>query len=193
MTTFPFDAQLASAIYRLGIFIRIDGLSPVLRFWLGIGDAVAIVDATDGTGATYSGLGQLLDVPAFNQVINGAADRFDVKLSGVSADVINMASTEADTIKGQPLNIAVGMFDKAWALIGNPSPLKRLVCDYVMLEGDAQRRTVGISARTQFTARRRPQIAFFTDEDQKRISSTDRFCESVARYNTGTVKNWPIF
>ena len=169
MTTFAFDAQLAADTYRLGIFMRID-LSPPIRLWLGIGDAVAIIDATDGAGATYSGLGQIINLPAFSQVINGAADRMDIKLSGVSADVANMASTQADLIKGKALSIGIGMFDPTWTMIGSPVWLKRLVCDYLTIEGDADRRTVGISARTLFTARRRPGLSFLRARKPFQIS-----------------------
>lgn len=192
MTTFPFDFQLQQDTYRLGLFLRLE-LLVMFRFWLGIGDVVANIDASDGGGSVYSGIGEILNLPAFSQVINGAADRFELKLSGVSARVANLAATQSDQVKGVNLRLGVGMFDTTWALIGNPVWLKQLIVDFVIVEGDQKTRTVGLSARTLFTGRRRPQASFFTNEDQTRISPGDRFCENTGRYTTGSVKTWPVF
>jgi hypothetical protein len=196
MTTAAFDAALKSGNPRVGIFFRL-AIDPPFRMWLGIGDCQAGIDAADGAGAIYLGLGEVVGLPAFQQVLNGAADRIDIKLSGVSQRIIDTATMEADEVKGVPLNIGVGVFDEDWQLVGAPVWIKRLIVDYLSISGDGggpdrpAMRTVSLSARTIFTARRRPGLAFFTDSDQQQAHPGDRFCENAVHYSRQVSKTWP--
>jgi hypothetical protein len=193
MTTAAFDAALADARPRIGIYFRLM-ISPVARLWLGIGDCLAGIDATDGVdGSVYRGLGAVLDVPAFQQMVNGAADRIEFKLSGVSQRVRDMAASESETVKGVALNIGIGVFDKDWQQIDDPTWIKRLEVDYLSLAGDAGMRSVSISARTIFTGRRRPGLSYFTDREQQTRSAGDLFCARTALYSADYGKTWPQF
>lgn len=196
--TAAFDAALASGNPRIGVFFRLgitmsDG--EPFRMWLGIGDCRAGIDAEDGDGAIYKGLGEMLNVPQFNQLINGVAERVSFQLSGVPARVVELASAGADEVKGAPLNVGLGVFDPDWQLIGNPMWLKRFIVDFLTLQRqqsgtDPAIYTVALSARSIFTGRRRPGLSFFTDEEQQRRSPGDRFCEHARRYSDDT-KAWP--
>jgi len=191
-TSAAFDAALASPRPRIGVYFRLM-IDPVARLWLGIGDCKAGIDATDGAGATYRGLGALLDVPAFQQMLNGAADRIEFKLSGVSARIRDMAASEADTVKGVALNIGIGVFDQDWQQIDQPVWIKRLLIDYLSVAGDATSRSISISARTIFTGRRRPGLSYFTDAEQQARSAGDRFCELAVTLTQTESKAWPRF
>lgn len=191
-----FWTALGAATPRIGIFFRLD-ISPPFRFWLGIGDCSATFDATDGSGATYSGLGEILDVPPFQQLINGVADRVQFRLSYVSSDVAALASSEADAVKGTALRVGLGVFGGDWQLIENPVWLKSFTVDFLSIErdqsGDQAVWTVSLSARSLFTGRRRPGLSFFTNDDQKARYPTDRFCERVSIYSVDAQKPWPRF
>lgn len=190
------DQALASGAPRIGVFFRL-GITPPARLWLGIGDCQAGIDATDGAGATYSGLGQILDVPRFNQLINGAADRVEFSLSGVSSQIVSLATDGADEVKQAPLLVGIGLFDPNWQLIAQPTWVRRFVVDYlgVSVEQDDNGfvRTVKLSARSFMTGRRRPNITYFSDHDQQALHPGDRFCERTAIYTNTTQKVWPRY
>jgi hypothetical protein len=193
--TAAFDAALASGSPRIGIFFRL-GIEPPFRMWLGVGDCEAGIDAEDGDGEIYTGRGEMLNVPAFQQLLNGAAERVAFTLSGVPPRAVELAAGESDTVKGVALNVGLGVFDADWQLVEAPIWLKRFVVDYLTLARQQQGTeeavyTLGLQARSIFTGRRRPGLSFFTDEDQQRRSPGDRFCEHARRYAREESKAWP--
>jgi hypothetical protein len=154
------------------------------------------IDAADGSGEIYSGMGQMLNVPAFQQLINGVAERVNFQLSGVPQKVVDLASGGADEVKGVALNVGLGVFNAEWQLAGQPLWLKRFTVDFLTLQRQQQGSeeaiyTVALSARSVFTGRRRPGLSFFTDEEQQRRSPGDRFCEHARRYAREETKAWP--
>lgn len=190
------EQALASDTPRLGVFFRL-GLTPPLRIWLGIGDCDAGIDAADGAGATYTGIGEMLDVPTFTQLVNGAAERVEFHLSGVTERMLQLASTDANDVKGAALLVGVGVFDGSWQLIAAPTWLRRFTVDYLSIRyenaRDGANHTISLSARSFLTGRRRPGLSYFTDHDQQELSSGDLFCERSVLYSNATSKTWPRF
>lgn len=187
-------AALASGGVRLGVFLRLETPAP-LRIWMGVGDCPARVDATDGGGETYYGFGEVIAVPAFQQLVNGQADRVEFSLSGVSQRVDQLASGEAGDVRGAYLRVGVAAFDRTWALIEQPTWLRTFVADYLTRkrdnsEGEAVY-TIAISARSLFTGRRRPALSFWNDKDQQARSPGDEFCERTSLYSVDVSKAWP--
>jgi hypothetical protein len=198
--TAAFDDALASGNPRIGIFFRL-GITMAdgepFRMWLGIGDCEAGIDAEDGDGAIYKGMGEMLNVPAFQQLINGVAERVSFSLSGVPPRAVELASAEADDVRGVALNIGLAVFDQDWQIVESPIWLKRFVVDFLTLQREQQGTdpaiyTLALSARSIFTGRRRPGLSFFTDEEQQRRSPGDRFCEHARRYAQLEAKAWPL-
>jgi hypothetical protein len=190
-----FETALASGSPRIGIFFRL-GIDPPFRMWLGIGHVRAGIDAADGAGEIYSGMGEMLNVPAFQQLINGVAERVTFQLSGVPQNVVQLASGGADEVKRAALNVGLGVFDAEWQLAGQPIWLKRFTVDFLTVQRQQQGSeeaiyTVALSARSIFSGRRRPGLSFFTDDEQQRRSPGDRFCEHVRRYSRDVSKAWP--
>jgi hypothetical protein len=194
VTTWP--EGLASTQPRIGIFLRLE-VEPMLRLWLGVGDCRAGIDATDGAGEIYLGLGTVLDLPAFQQLVNGTADRLTIGLSGVDQRVGQMATVEADEVKNTVLRIGVGLFDADWQTIGAPRWLRRFVVDYLSVArghvGERATWTVSLSARSFLTGRRRPGLGYWSDHDQQQRSPGDRFCERTSAYSADVQKAWPRF
>lgn len=191
------DTALASTNPRVGIFLRLDLVGSVQRLWLGVGDCEAGIDADDGAGATYHGLGELLGVPQFQQLVNGTAERVTFALSGVSASVVALANNHADDVKNVPLLVGIGVFGPDWQLLAAPTWLRRFVVDYLSVSQDPTDgepiRTLSLSARSFLTGRRRPGLSFYTDRDQQALSAGDRFCERTPIYSQEVTKVWPRF
>jgi hypothetical protein len=190
-----FDKALASETPRIGLFFRL-GIDPPFRLWLGVGDFRAGIDPEDGAGEIYKGGGELLNVPQWQQLLNGTAERVAFSLSGVPQRAVELASGEADDVKGVALNVGLGVFDQDWQLIEKPVWLKRFTVDYLSISLQQQGteeavNTLTLQARSIFTGRRRPGLSFFTAEDQERRSPGDRFCEHARRYAREEAKAWP--
>lgn len=187
---------LASDTQKIGIFFNM-ATDPAVRCWLGIGDIKPGISAYDATNDTYSGLGQLIDVPALQQLINGVADRVTFHVSGVSADTSALASTEASIVKGKAVAVGMCLFGAAWQQLGVPIWLWRGSADFVtrQQQSDAQgniTRVIELSVGSLFTSRRRRAFSYLTDRDQQARSSGDKFCERVELLSQFE-KVWPTF
>lgn len=191
------DTVLSTTNPRVGIFLRLDLPDDPQRLWLGVGDCKAGIDADDGSGAIYHGLGELLGIPQFQQLVNGTAERVEFRLSGVSASVVALANEHADEVKNVPLLVGIGVFDTDWQLLAAPTWLRRFIVDYLSVSQEPTDkepvRTLSLSARTFLTGRRRPGRVFYTDRDQQALSPGDRFCERVAIYSQEVMKIWPRY
>jgi hypothetical protein len=194
-------AALESGMYRIGIFFRLD-VTPPVRLWLGVGAIEPGVNAYDDDGATYYGFGELAEVPAFNQMINGRAARVDFILSGVSGRLLQIASGgDAEQVKGKAVVTGFAMFAPDWLnLLGPIKWCANYVADYLALEQGVPdgpdipiTRTIRLSCGSLMTGRRRPGLSWFTDQDQRARFPGDRFCERTPLYATGFNKAWPTF
>lgn len=186
---------LDSDTQRIGVFFRL-AVDPAVRLWLGIGDIAAGVNAYDAAGGTYKGLGQLHDVPALQQLINGVAERVTFHVSGVSAETLALASTEANQVKGAEVAVGIVIFDAGWQQLGQPRWLFRGLADYVAMNQQEGRggivRAIELSVGSLFKTRRRRAYSYLTDRDQQARHAGDKFCERTALYSSVT-KVWPTF
>src|SRR5262249_26041260 len=160
----------------------------------GVGDIQPGINAYDATNETYSGLGQLIDVPVLQQLINGIADRVSFHVSGVSAATSALASAEADVVKNKSVAVGICLFGGDWQQLGVPIWLWRGSADFVtrqqQSDGKITTRVIELSVGTLFTIRRRRGFSYLTNADQKGRFPTDRFCERVALL-TQFDKVWP--
>lgn len=194
--TLTYAQALASPAPRVGIFFRLS-VDPIIRLWVGLGDCQAGIDATDGSGATYSGLGAMVNLPALAQLVNGAADRVSFNLSGVTQRIATLAASEQTEVRGVTLMVGFGLFDGNWQLIQQPTWLRRLTVDYLSVSRDQTGEqavwTVSLSARSFLTGRRRPGLSYFTDDDQQARHSGDLFCKHATLYSQEVMKAWPRY
>lgn len=189
-------AALDAGNVRIGLFFRL-ATTPVIRLWLGIGKIEPGVNALDLTGATYTGMGELRNVPEFNQLINGQAERVEFTISGVSGDVLALASAEANDVKGKEVALGFGLMDSEWSLIGAVRWSRLFIADFLAIKqeptDDAIVRTLTLSCASVMTGRRRPGLSYFSDADQQRRYPGDKFFERVPRYAQEIRKPWPRF
>ncbi|HYD66164.1 hypothetical protein [Azospirillum sp.] len=193
-------AALQSGVQNIAAFFRLD-TDPVVRLWLGFGNIRAASNVFDPDGAEYVGFGELRDLPSFNQIMNGAAQRVEFTLSGVSGEVLQIAANQdADEVKGKRVAVGFGILSGAWQLLGPPRWLATYRADRLSIDQppvtDPQAsivRTVTLSCGSLLTSRRRPNFSYFSDRDQQARSPGDAFCEFTARYANNFNKKWPTF
>jgi len=201
MLTFTEDEleALRSRNHRIGVFFRLD-TDPVVRLWLGFGNIAPGVNVYDPTGAIYRGLGELRNVPAFTQLLNGAAERVECTLSGVSGEALEIASgDDAEQVKSKPAALGFALMDTRWALIGPVHWMSYYIADFLAIDqapADALTpitRTITLSCSSRFTGLLRPALSYFSDRDQQARFPGDLFCSLVGQYAHGFDKNWPVF
>lgn len=197
------DAELAvleSDVQNIGIFFRLD-TDPVVRLWLGFGNIDPGVNVYDPDGAEYVGFGEIQNVPVFSQLLSGAAERVEFQLSGVSGEVLAIATTsDVEEVKGKRTAVGFAVMDSNWALLGAVHWCAYYTADFlaleqstVMLPTDPIIRTITLSCGSRFTGRRRPALSYFSDQDQQARFTGDLFCSLVGNYGHGFNKTWPTF
>jgi hypothetical protein len=197
------DAELAalqSGMLRIGIFFRLD-VVPVVRLWLGIGNINPGVNAYDTTGAQYIGFGAIQNVPSFNQLINGKAERIEFTLSGVSGSVLKIASGgDSEQVKGKRVAVGFAIMAPDWSLLGPVKWTANYTADFLAITqavvDDPMNpivRTLTLSCGTLMTARRRPGLSYFSNQDQTTRSPGDLFCSRTPLYANSFSKTWPTF
>lgn len=196
------DAELAALdgdFHNIGVFFRLD-TDPVVRLWLGFGNIQPGVNVFDPGGAIYQGFGELKDVPAFNQLLNGAAERVDFTVSGVSGDLLLIASgDDSDAVKGKTVTVGFALMDSQWALLGEIHWCAFYVADYLSIEQQPVDiegqivRTITLSCGTRFTGRRRPSFGYLSNQDQQARFPGDLSCSLTPNYAHGFNKKWPVF
>lgn len=192
-------AVLESSMHRIAIFWRLD-TDPVVRLWLGVGNIAPGVNVYDLTGEQYLGFGEVQNVPAYNQLINGRAVRVEFTVSGVSGYLLQIASSGyPQQVKGKRVAVGIGIMDEDWQLLGPVKWCANYEADYLSVAQSAEDetgsviRSLTLSCGSIMTGRRRPGLSFFSDQDQRARVPGDKFCERTPLYASGFNKAWPTF
>jgi len=197
------DAEIAvlqSDVQNIAAFFRLE-TDPVVRLWLGFGNIFATATVLDPSGAEYAGFGEIVGLPEFTQMVNGAAERVEFILSGVDGPVLQVAANnDADSVKGRRVSVGIGIFGADWQLLGAPHWMANYRADLLTIErppvaapGDRIVGTIKLSCGTLLTSRRRPNFSYFSNQDQQARSPGDNFCEFTPRYANNFNKKWPTF
>ena len=191
-----FALQLAGGVVRPAIFFRL-ATDPVIRIWGGVGDFALAADNIETAGGVYQGWGELNDIPALAQLINGVASRVDFAVSGVGPVAARLADEEAEDIRGRRVNLGVMALGSDWQPVSTVAWLWEGEADTLIidsrLDGDQRIETLTLSVASIFTGRRRPRYRHYTDAEQRRRSPDDRYCERVSLYAQEYTKVWPRF
>lgn len=181
------------ALFRELYLVRIAS-APVARFHSGFGDLSIPVDIVeDDADAVYLGAGELVEVPDFQQLINGTAERLEFVLSGVSAEVLRLALEDAPSVAGARVDLGRLDLDADW------QPIAPVEWEQVFearslavssAAGENRTRTIKLTIVSGETTRSRAPAAYFTDADQKVKAPTDRIFEFVSLITTGTSRRF---
>jgi len=145
---------------------------------------------------TALGAGNLVNIPDFQQLINGVSESVEITVSSVSAQTLIFAIEESPSIYNARVDIGVMPCDSLWQQSG---PVvwefngRAKTVSVVRGAADSQRiptRALTLTIEHGDTVRSRAPTAFFTDADQHRRSPTDDIFSHVAGINAGTSRRF---
>lgn len=178
--------------YRESFVFFIDTPDPAL-FWSGHGPLLLPADDVLPSPTLVGGAGELVDIPALEQLINGKAQRLDITLSGVNEATVALAAEEAGTVPGCAVNIGRIEFDEVWqvaAVEWEWTGEARGLSIASQSGGGNRQRSLNLSVVAGDPSRRRPALAFFTDADQRYDFADDEAFSNVAGITAGTTRRW---
>lgn len=189
------QAQIDGKLIRRSVLLYVATDTPI-RAWTGVGDFDKAIDGVDTTGGIYKGLGEVQDIPALQQLVNGVAQRIELSLSGVDDRIAALADAEAADVRSKAVSIGLQFFGEDWAPLGDSlwiwdGEADVVKSDSVSTPDFGRVRTVTLSVGSLTTGRRRPRLAFFTRAQQRRRSADDAFCDRVGLYSQDTELKWP--
>lgn len=181
---------------RAAVLLRIATTPTPLRIWAGVGDLAIPADTIEPSGATYTGLGDLVNVPAVSQLVNGVADQLTLILSGVTPEILGLVDEEAESVRFAGARLGFAVMGADWQLASTVKWLWEGVVETpecaqsATTQDQPGARSVSLTISAGMTSRRRPVHAFYTDADQRRRSPTDRFAERTVFYSQGTTRKF---
>jgi hypothetical protein len=189
-------AQLRSDRVRISPLIRIDSV-PAIRIWGGTGWLDLPADVYDTDGARYFGFAEMRDLPTISVLLNGVADRVEIKLSGISSRVIALTESDAASVKRVEVAFGFAVFDPDWQLLAGPIWMTLYRADYPSISfqpvDDGYQHIISLSIGSLLTGRRRAAYSYWTDSDHQARVPGDKFCERTVRMAQIATKTWPRF
>lgn len=182
------------ATYRESFVVRI-ACDPPALFWTGVGPLPLEADSVIPEAAIALGAGEIVNIPDFEQLINGTAERIECVLSGVSEEVARLALEDAPSVPGARVDLGLITFDADWQQDGpieweaTFEARKLIVGRPVVTDGEATR-SISLTMASGDTTRSRSPNSHFTDADQRRRSSTDAVFSNVASITAGTSRRF---
>lgn len=181
------------AIYRESVIVRIDCDPPAL-LWSGVGPLPVPADIVIPSSTIALGGGELVNVPDFQQLLNGTAERLDFTVSGVSEETLRLALEDAPSVAGARVDIGIISFDPDWQFLGieweATFEARSLSIGRPATQNGKAVRSITLTIVAGETTRARAPLAFFTDADQRRRSSDDLIFSHVAGINAGTSRRF---
>lgn len=196
--TDPELAALDNSVISIGIFVRINTAPVVQRLWLGCRPIDPGVNVYDAGGDLYYGLGEISNVPEFEVLLMGQAERIDLSLSGVSQRIFDLVASNVSALKYVDVDIGIMLFDTSWQPLGPIRWIKKWTADLpgfahvgARSPDETTARTVKLSVVSQLAGIKRPPYAYCTDQDQQRRSPGDLFFDHAKLYTQEVDKPWP--
>jgi len=186
-------AAARKGFVRPTFFLRVASTPTKLRLCTARGNRLLATDTVEDNADEdnqYLGIGALQNLPVLDALVNCQAQRTEFAVAGVNDEFVAHASEEAPGIRGARANFGVLFLDEHHQAIGNIWWARQGRADGVRIERRYGVRVVVLSIGWGLTSRRRPALAFFTNQDQHKRSADDRFCERTPLYENKTRK-WP--
>ena len=193
MSFFPetIAAHLGGRTVRVSFLMLLDFVNQPMRIWTGAGKITA-------GGADWYGVGSLASISGLEQAVNGEAPETTFILSGINAEIVNLARTEW---KEEALDRLIKVYlqfhndddDRPRELFDEPFAIwaGRMQTPRFELQGPTKRR-ITVSAESLFALRSRPAFSQYTDADQKLRFAGDRGFEFVPGL-VNKIVTWPDF
>jgi hypothetical protein len=181
------------AAYRESFVVYV-ACDPPAVFWLGNGRLPLAADAVIPSSVIAIGAGRIINIPDFQELINGTAERLQLGFSGVSDETVALALEEASQVRNAPLWLGLVSFDEDWQQDGPVQweqlfQLREMSVSRQNQAGVAEQ-TITITVASGETARSKAPNNYFTDADQRRKYPTDAIFSHVAAISQGTSRRW---
>ena len=195
------DAQIAALRGNpvLGVFLRV-GTAPALHLAFSLNSIPIYIPGLDDPATIYTGAGQLIDIPQFEVLFNGMADKIAFALNGINSDDVNLIMDTAPPVLGAPTTIGFATMNELWQPTSLIAPLWTGVGEFLSQsmkpETDPTKNRVQeimLTCSAGDTSRSKPGLQTISDNTQKAKYPTDRFCERVIRYVAGLLIVWPKY
>lgn len=181
------------ATYRESFVVYV-ACDPPALFWTGHGLLPLAADAVIPEPQIAVGAGRLINIPDFQQLINGTAERLQFGLSGISDETLALALEEATGVKGALAWLGRVTFGEDWQQVG---PVEWEALFQVREMAVSRQNQTGVAEQSLTimlasgdTARSRAPNNFFTDADQRRRYPTDAVFSHVAAMSQSTSRRW---
>lgn len=174
-------AAIRTGLIRHAWFGKLDFVSGAMRL-------CTVVGNISYDGHQWRGIGEVTDVSALKQMINGAASRMTIGLSGVSDEVASKSLGEIDDVIGRDITIYLGLMDSNYQVIGALRPVWLGTMETVrplISGGTPQSSRIAVECATLFSVRRRSKQSLYSDRQQRQISEDDEFCARTNLYRFG--------
>jgi len=178
------------ALHRFSHILVLES-DPPAYLWTGLG----FIDIEiDGSPRRFSGAGHILSIPDLKALINGAADRIEFGISGVAPETVRLAHEDRASVELADARIGRINFDVDWQQDGPVAWLWHGFADVITTNSSSsdngRTRSITVGLANEETRRSNPQIAFFTDADQRRRSPDDSFFSHVAQISIGITRRF---
>lgn len=179
--------------YRESIVAYI-ACSPPALLWSGIGPLALPADIVLPVPMIALGGGELVNIPDFQQLINGTAERIDFTVSGVDDETLRLATEDAPSVIGAAVHVGSVQFDAQWQAAAveweATFEARSLSVGRGATRGGNPQRSITLTIVAGETVRSRAPNAFFTDADQRRKYPTDAIFSHIGGINAGTSRRF---
>lgn len=141
-----------------------------VRFWTGVGNITY-------NSEVYTGSGNLLSISEVSETMELKAKGVTFKLSGVNASIISLAYTE--NYQGRPATFFLAALDSSRAIISDPFIAFKGRMDVMDDFDDGKTATITLTVESHLIDLEKPNVRYYTDEDQQLEYPGDRFFEFV--------------
>jgi hypothetical protein len=179
-------------VYAALLFVMTFPDGQVTRLWTGLGN----LTASDGN--VYQGAGRLVSAENIDASIGTEVPNTTFKMSGVDANIAEMAQNEIANVTNALIQVYVqtfydGEYGPEWMPV--PDPLVGIgawIGDQLsFVKQGPQLYEITLSAVSYFASRSRPQGRFYSDTDQQSIYPGDTAGRFVATLVSKTI-TWPL-
>ncbi|MDR3512621.1 MAG: hypothetical protein P4L73_13380 [Caulobacteraceae bacterium] len=169
--------------------------TPAVRIWSGAANFKLGPCGLDTAGGVYQGLGLIVGVPSLKVPINGSFSQHVFSLSGVTADMMQLANADRDAVRGARVAWARVDLDADGQPVAEPVWVWQGWVDSPRVARDGSSspptRTVSLVTSSGSVRRRIRQFGYWTSPQQRTRDPNDSACDQVATYAAGTDTIWP--
>lgn len=177
-------AQVQGRSLRLPLFLFFDFLSGPKRYWIGERDITL-------NGFVWEGKPITIGIDFGNISVNGTAENFVLRLSGVDIVFLQKVEGEFSEFRNRTIELWFQFFDDNWKPLDTMFKVRTGRMLGVEYATTPNVRTFTLKCESKFTARGFPPLSHLSNAEQLRRFPGDLMLERIAALQNAVVQ-WPI-